>query len=168
VTDTPSTDARIASRTEAAARVWAKTRPSISPRSWSLKRRLSYAFAIAGVLFVAAGVALGFGLASMISAVNLQINRLDPAVRYSSYLNNALINEETGIRGYALTHQNSFLEPYQSGQRTEPGDVTTLRQLVAPYQKLRSDLRAVLDQTAGIPTMPCPRSAPSSKTRAWR
>jgi len=148
VTDTPSTGARTAPRSEAAARVWARTRPSVSPRTWSLKRRLSSAFAVAGLLFVVAGVALGFGLASMISAVNLQVTRLDPAVRYSSYLNNALINEETGIRGYALTHQASFLEPYQSGLATEPGDATTLRQLVAPYPILRSDLRIVLDQAS--------------------
>ncbi len=146
MTDTPRTDARTASRTEPAARLWARTRPSVSPRTWSLKRRLGYAFAIAGVLFVAAGVALGFGLASMISATNLQVNRLDPAVRYSSYLNNALINEETGIRGYALTGQTSFLEPYQSGLSTEPGDAATLRQLVAPYPRLRSDLGTVLHQ----------------------
>jgi signal transduction histidine kinase len=149
VTDTPPADAVTASpRTEAANGTWARTRSSISPRTWSLKRRLGYAFAIAGVLFVAAGVAFGFGLASTLNAVNLQVNRLDPALRYSSYLNNALINEETGVRGYALTHQASFLQPYHSGLAAEPGDVTTLRSLVAPYPALQTDLNAVVHQAS--------------------
>ena len=146
MTDTQSAGAATAPRTEAAARIWARTRPSINARTWSLKRRLGYAFAIAAVLFVAAGVAFGIGLASTVNAVNLQINRLDPALRYSSYLNNALINEETGVRGYALTHQQSFLQPYQTGMAAEPGDVAALRSLVAPYRALRTDLAAVADQ----------------------
>jgi signal transduction histidine kinase len=146
VTDTPPAGAATASRMEAAARIWARTRPNISARTWSLKRRLGYAFAIAAVLFVAAGVAFGLGLTSMVNAVNLQINRLDPALRYSSYLNNALINEETGVRGYALTHQQSFLQPYQAGMASEPGDAATLRDLVAPYPRLRADLAAVVVQ----------------------
>ena len=146
MTDTPAKHAATASGTEAAARIWARTRPSVSARTWSLKRRLGYAFAIAALLFVAAGVAFGLGLAGTVNAVNLQIDRLDPALRYSSYLNNALINEETGVRGYALTHQQSFLEPYHSGMASEPGDIATLQNLVAPYPALRADLRTVVDQ----------------------
>jgi signal transduction histidine kinase len=146
VTDSKPAGDATASRTEAAARVWARTRPSINAGTWSLKRRLGYAFAIAALLFVGAGVAFGFGLASTVNAVNLQINRLDPALRYSSYLNNALINEETGVRGYTLTHQRSFLQPYQQGMAAEPGDVAALRSLVAPYSALRNDLAAVAEQ----------------------
>jgi signal transduction histidine kinase len=146
VTDTQPAGAATASRTEVAARIWARTRPSVSVRTWSLKRRLGYAFAIVALLFAAGGVAFGLGLASMLNAVNLQINRLDPALRYSSYLNNALINEETGVRGYALTHQASFLQPYQAGMAAEPGDAATLGSLVAPYPVLRGDLRTAVDQ----------------------
>ncbi|HWF79435.1 MAG TPA: ATP-binding protein [Streptosporangiaceae bacterium] len=146
MTDTPPAGAATASRTEAAARIWARTRPTISPRTWSLTRRLGYAFAIAAVLFAAAGVAFGLGLASTVNAVNLEVNRLDPALRFSSYLNNALINEETGVRGYALTRQRSFLQPYYAGLAAEPGDVSALRNLIAPYPALRADLNSVVDQ----------------------
>lgn len=75
MTDTPDTasaGAGTASRRKAPAGIWARTRPGISARTWSLKRRLGYAFVIAGVLFVAAGVALGLGLAGIVHAVNSQ------------------------------------------------------------------------------------------------
>jgi signal transduction histidine kinase len=68
VTETSSADAPTASRTEAAARIWARTRPNINARTWSLKRRLGYALTIAAVLFVAGGVALGLGLARLHTA----------------------------------------------------------------------------------------------------
>lgn len=68
MTDTSSADAPTASRTEAAARIWARTRPNINARTWSLKRRLGYAFTTAAVLFVAGGVALGLGLARLHTA----------------------------------------------------------------------------------------------------
>lgn len=146
MTETSPGSAGVASRTEAAARIWARTRPSINARTWSLKRRLGYAFAIAAALFVAGCVAFGFGVANMVSAVNLQVDRLDPALRYSSYLNNALINEETGVRGYALTHQLSFLQPYQAGTAAAPADAAMLANLVARYPELRADLTTVVDQ----------------------
>jgi signal transduction histidine kinase len=91
-------------------------------------------------------VALGLSLAAMISAVNLQVNRLDPMLRYSSYEYTALINEETGIRGYTLTHRPAFLQPYQQGSADAPGYEATLRNLAAPYPKLRADLQVMLGQ----------------------
>ncbi len=120
--------------------------PRESPSTWSLKRRLGYAFAVAGLVFVLGGVAFGMGLANMISTVNVQVNRLDPAVRYSSYLYNALINEETGVRGYALTKQNSFLQPYTAGTAHAPVDAATLHRLVDSYPRLRARLVDILDQ----------------------
>jgi signal transduction histidine kinase len=135
-------------RPDPRARTDGESRPRVSPRTWSLNHRLAYAFAIIGVLFVAGGVALGMGLASMISAVNLQVNRLDPAVRYSSYLYNAMINEETGVRGYALTQKLSFLQPYTMGVNREPVDSAKLHALADGYPRLQADLSTVLHQAS--------------------
>lgn len=131
-------------RPDAAARIWVRTRSGVNPRTWSLKRRLGLAFAVAGLLFAAGAVAFATGLTSMVSAVNLQVNRLDPAARYSSYLNNALINQETGVRGYVLTRQPSFLEPYMTGAVAVPADGAVLQRLVSPYPPLQADLRVAL------------------------
>ncbi len=142
----PTSGQTAATRADAASGAWSRTKPDARARPWSLKRRLGCAFAVIGVAFAVAGVAFGVGLASTVSAVNLQVNRLDPAVRYSSYLYNALINEETGVRGYVLTGERAFLEPYLMGLAQEPGDARKLRNLVSPYPRLRADLRVVLNQ----------------------
>ncbi len=153
MTDTPGAAAptarpvtRAGGSAEAAASIWARTRQGLGGRSWSLRRRLTLAFAVAGVLFSAFGVTFGLGLASMISAVNVQVNRLDPVLRYTSYEYNALINEETGVRGYTLTKQKDFLQPYYQGSSDAPGDEAQLRKLAAPYPPLRADLTTVLDR----------------------
>jgi signal transduction histidine kinase len=82
----------------------------------------------------------------MISAVNLQVNRLDPMLRNSSYEYNALINEETGVRGYIITRNLSFLQPYRQGSADAPADEATLRGLAAPYPRLRADLQVMLSR----------------------
>jgi signal transduction histidine kinase len=149
VTDTPAgsaTRARSRASAEDPASIWARTRQGLPSRGWSLRRRLTLAFTIAGVLFCAFGVTFGLGLSSMVSAVNLQVNRLDPVLRYSSYEYNALINEETGVRGYTITGQKDFLQPYDQGSSDAPADEAMLRGLTAPYPALRADLKVMLDR----------------------
>ena len=87
----------------------------------------------------------GLALASMIKAVNLQVNRLDPALRYSSYLYNSYINQETGVRGYALTKgQKDFLLPYTQGVSSAARNKKTLAPAHGPYPKLRADLNTAI------------------------
>jgi len=50
---------------------------------------------------------------------HLLLDEVGPARRTALVLENALINEETGVRGLALTGESSFLEPYDSGLRAE-------------------------------------------------
>jgi len=49
----------------------------------------------------------------------LLLEQVGPARRTALVLENALVNEETGVRGLALTGEASFLEPYDSGLRAE-------------------------------------------------
>jgi signal transduction histidine kinase len=135
-----------AGKSTEAASSWARSRPGQAASGWSLQRRLTLAFAVAGVLFSAFGVTFGFGLASMVSAVNVQVNRLDPVLRYTSYEYNALINEETGVRGYTITRQRDFLQPYNQGSSDAPADEAMLRNLAAPYPALMADLKVMLDR----------------------
>jgi hypothetical protein len=144
VTDSPGGPTATAER-EAAASIWARTRASVPGRGFSLKRRLGFVFAVAGVLLVVGCVVGGLALASMIKAVNPQVNRLDPALRYSAYLYNSYINQETGVRGFALTKgQPDFLVPYTQGVKAAARNETALHQFVDPYPKLRADLNTAI------------------------
>jgi signal transduction histidine kinase len=49
----------------------------------------------------------------------LLLEQVGPARRTALVLENALVNEETGVRGLALTGEASFLEPYDSGLQAE-------------------------------------------------
>ena len=127
---------------EAAATVWAKTRHSLSQGTWSLRRRLALAFVVAGVLLLVGSVLGALALNSLVSAVNLQVNRLDPAARNASYVVTSLLDEETGVRGYVLTHEQTFLAPYQAGVTQTEAYFRTLHRLIDPYPELRPRLRA--------------------------
>ncbi len=134
--DTPGSSA-------GAATIWARTRRTVAEGKWSLRRRLAYSFALAGLL-LAAGCAIGgFALHSMINAVNLQVNRLDPAASQTSNLLNSVLNEETGVRGYILTGNRSFLQPYYQGVRQQSTQLASLQALVGQDAKLRGDLADV-------------------------
>ena len=73
-----------------------------------------------GVLIVAlfALLAIGVGgaaLADLTTARNHVVNTLDPAAFHTSQLEVELLNQETGVRGYALTAQPAYLTPYYIG-----------------------------------------------------
>jgi signal transduction histidine kinase len=50
---------------------------------------------------------------------HLLLDQVGPARRNALALENALVNEETGLRGFALSGESSFLQPYDSGRLAE-------------------------------------------------
>src|SRR5579872_1866260 len=60
-----------------------------------------------------------------------------------------LVNAETATRGYLLTHQNSFLQPYITAQTTLPKDFENLSRLMTdnPGQQRRlSQIKSLADE----------------------
>jgi signal transduction histidine kinase len=146
VTDPLATEGHKQSDLDDDGGVWAKTRRTFGRASWSLRRRLAVAFTVAGALLVIGCVAGGMALNSMVSAVDLQVNRLDPAARQTSYLFGSLLNEETGVRGFIITRQQAFLVPYRQGLAQSATCVRSLQRLVHPYSALLRRLRTVESQ----------------------
>ncbi len=75
-----------------------------------------------GLLLLLAVV--GIGLALLANAQlgrnrRLLLDQVEPALRAALTLESALVNQETGVRGYALTGQRQFLEPYDGGLKSE-------------------------------------------------
>jgi signal transduction histidine kinase len=101
----------------------------------SIARRLERS-SVGGVLAATIGVLLllavvGIGLALLANAQlerdrNLLLDQVGPAVRSTLELESALVNEETGVRGYIITAQSSFLGPYQDGLADEAGAYANL------------------------------------------
>jgi len=100
-----------------------------SGSGWPL-RRWYLAVVAMMVLVVAAAVGVGaMALRSLTEARSLVVDQADPASRQALALSNALVDEETGLRGYVLTGREDFLQPYQEGQQQEAQAAQALRGL---------------------------------------
>jgi signal transduction histidine kinase len=114
---------------------------------WPLSRIVAITL-LALLAFSAAAVAAGaIALVRLTDARGRVVNVIDPAALQAQLLDSALVNQETGVRGYALSAQRSFLAPYTQGVAAEASAIAALRsvagQLPAPTA---SDLDAVLTQ----------------------
>jgi signal transduction histidine kinase len=98
--------------------------------SWPL-RRIAAAIAAAAALFSALALVTGaLALADLTSARARVVGQLDPAAVAALQLDAALVDQETGVRGYALSAQKSFLVPYTGGVGEQNAAVGKLRRLL--------------------------------------
>ena len=96
-----------------------------SPRRASRLARLG----VGQILAASIGVLLLVAVASIVLGVRANerltdrrtflVDGIDAALNHALALENALIDQETGVRGYALTGEEAFLDPYRDGVRTE-------------------------------------------------
>src|SRR5580692_10833910 len=126
------------------------TRDDAGRRRWPLSRIVGVAVLALLLFSVGSVVAGGIALVSLNDARNRVINVIDPATVAAQQLDNALVNQETGVRGYALSAQQSFLAPYTAGAAEEQTAIASLRRLASQLPAATtSDLNSVIDQ-AGL------------------
>ncbi|MET9208198.1 ATP-binding protein [Streptomyces bacillaris] len=85
----------------------------------------------------------GLVLSRMSDHTNNLVDRIQPARSVSFQLQNALLDQETGVRGFALTGDESFLEPYEAGKVAERERLSRARELVGDDPRLAADLDAI-------------------------
>src|SRR5262245_6409110 len=113
-------------------------------RRWSLRQWATGTIAAAIAVTLAAIVLGTVATVRLNDARNTVVNRVDPAVASYLALSDALLNQETGVRGYALTAQQDFLGPYVQGQRDQHTAVAALRRSIGDrYSQVSADLAAV-------------------------
>jgi signal transduction histidine kinase len=88
-------------------------------RRWPLSRVVGVAVSALLVFSLAAVAAGAAALVHLTDARAQVVDTLDPAALDAQSLTTALVDQETGVRGYALSGQRSFLQPYASGQAEE-------------------------------------------------
>ncbi|MEV3962552.1 CHASE3 domain-containing protein [Nocardia sp. NPDC050193] len=96
------------------------------------------------ILVVLIGAVAG---AQVISNTNKVTDRLArqtlPASAEAYRLQSALINQETGLRGYAIAADPQFLEPYIEGSREQDRAAARLRELLSDRPELIADLAVI-------------------------
>jgi signal transduction histidine kinase len=111
-------------------------------RTWSLRQRIAALCFAVGVLLGALAVFAVVTAARNNRQLDDVLNRASPMRAAGESLYTALVDQETGIRGYAITGRPANLEPYTSGMREEQSDVARIQGLLRPDDR---DIRASLD-----------------------
>ncbi|MER6466910.1 ATP-binding protein [Streptomyces sp. NPDC001228] len=113
---------------------------------WATRRWLQVSVSSALVLLA---LLSGLGVWTLNRATSITdnlVNTRSPSLTNSVRLETALVNQESGVRGYGLTGQEEFLQPYRQGLADEKTAVDRLRQLLAGNPRDRADLETVLDR----------------------
>jgi signal transduction histidine kinase len=102
-----------------------------------------FALAVGALVFVGVvgTVASVIALDRLSSARVALADRLDPASIQAETLLAAMVDQETGVRGYALSGDARYLEPYRSGRPATAAALARLQALDVP--EIRGDVRAV-------------------------
>ncbi|MER8032650.1 CHASE3 domain-containing protein [Streptomyces bauhiniae] len=100
-------------------------------------------------LLVLVGTVVGANLLNRTAdATDELLLGVQPAQTQAYRLQAALVNQETGIRGYAISADKRFLTPYTEGRKNEKESADRLRRLVGDRPELRADLDTVERQAA--------------------
>jgi len=125
------------------------TPPRTSPTAdWTTRRWLTAGVSAALVALLTLGVVGAWVLSRATTVTNTMVNRSSPALINALRLELSLVNQETGIRGYGLSGQPPFLQPYTSGLADEKTAVARLDTLLVGDPAAKADLQAVLSKAA--------------------
>ncbi|WP_431961406.1 sensor histidine kinase [Actinacidiphila sp. bgisy160] len=116
--------------------------------AWTTRRWLLVGVSLALAVLTALG-ALGIWALDRSSSLTAQlVDVRSPALVDSVRLEAALVNQETGVRGYGLSGRREFLDPYTQGTADERTALGRLRPLVRGDSRAAADLDAVLRAAA--------------------
>lgn len=100
----------------------------------SLSRRLARTFAVLVLVILLVGAA-GFGGLLAMGGAHAQEQRLQRMQTANTAMLLEMANVETGVRGYRLAQQRSFLGPYEEGRAAFPEHVAQARELALPDER---------------------------------
>jgi len=137
-------------------------------RSLTVQGWFRLVFAVLGLLVVAAVLAV-VALTAQTRDISYELaSSIQPAQAQAYRLQGALVDQETGVRGYGITGDPRFLQPYTSGRSTEQAAAAELRTELGRKQPLAGDLGRVERAAAGwrasyaLPLISRARSGPLS------
>ncbi|MET9136999.1 sensor histidine kinase [Streptomyces parvulus] len=100
-------------------------------------------------LIVVVGAVVGARVQGRTTELTDQLtDRVQPAQTEAYRLQAALVNQETGVRGYAIAADRQFLSPYEQGRKDEARAAARLRTLIGDRPVLLADLEKVQRQAA--------------------
>jgi len=105
---------------------------AFSVRSWSLRGRVVALCVAVGAVLSALAVVAAVTAQRSNDNVDQLINKAGPIRTAGESLNAAMINQETGIRGYAISGGTANLQPYVDGLASQNQLLAQIRDLLEP------------------------------------
>ncbi|KJK43366.1 histidine kinase [Lentzea aerocolonigenes] len=100
------------------------------PERWPAGRVLIVVVTVLLAMTAVAVASTVLALDTLGDARTRSVDQVEPAGRSAKDLNRALLDQETGVRGFVLTGENDFLQPYLDGRKAEADAAESVRALV--------------------------------------
>jgi signal transduction histidine kinase len=123
----------------------AQARYRLSPErsGLSVQARVILMLVTMGVLVITGALVTSVLLDRTSRATRQLTEQIEPGRAEAFRLQTALLDQETGMRGYAITADRRFLEPYERGLAAEQQSVRRLTALVGGQDELAEDVAAL-------------------------
>ncbi|OEJ34706.1 sensor histidine kinase [Streptomyces subrutilus] len=115
------------------------------PSAWTTRQWLRAGVAASLAVLTVLGMTGAWVLGRTAAISSELVDRRFPAMSTAFRLESALLNQESGIRGYGLTGTPEFLEPYRRGLTDQHTYTAQLTELLDADTRARDDLRRVQD-----------------------
>ncbi|MGW4463064.1 sensor histidine kinase [Micromonospora sp. NPDC004704] len=124
------------------------TRSARRPFGWSLRRRVTALCVVVGS--VLALLAVGEALVANANRNHLDtlLTKTGPLRTDAESLPTALVNQQTAVRGFAVSGDRADLAPYEDGLKQESLLITRMDALLDDHPEIRQQLHLVRDQAA--------------------
>ncbi|MFI8260780.1 MULTISPECIES: sensor histidine kinase [unclassified Streptomyces] len=135
--------------------------------AWTTRRWLRVGVAVSLAVLAVLGVTGAWVLERTATISDELVDVRSPALSTAFRLESALLNQETGIRGYGLTGAPEFLEPYQRGLTDQHSYAAQLARLLDGDTRALDDLKTVegalsrWQERIALPVAASPPGAPS-------
>ncbi|MEW2389971.1 CHASE3 domain-containing protein [Streptomyces venezuelae] len=144
-------------------------RPRVGALStWTTRRWLRVGVALSLAILALLGATGAWVLSRTATISKDLVDVRSPALTTAIRLETAILNQETGIRGYGLTGTPEFIAPYRRGLDEQKASTARLADLLEDDSEGRKDLSAVREAVASWqekfarPVAAAPPGAPSS------
>ncbi|MFY1704511.1 sensor histidine kinase [Micromonospora sp. WMMA1923] len=115
-------------------------------RGWTLRRRVVAMLTVVGVALVALAGAEAVVATQNRNYTEAALTETGPLRVHGQQLLSALLDQETSIRGYAVSGNRADLVPYEEGVRQERTVTAEMTELIDDYPEIAQELRAVEEQ----------------------
>ncbi|MER6594931.1 ATP-binding protein [Micromonospora purpureochromogenes] len=115
---------------------------------WTLRRRVSLLLTVVVVLLLGLAAAEAALAAKTRQNMDAVLVKTGPLRVQGQELLNALLDQETAVRGYAVSADRADLAPYDSGLQQERDTVSKMKALIGDYPDIQRALAVVEQQAA--------------------